>query len=686
MHMNRILRALSAAAALFLSFGTPARADEGMWMVNALSRALVSNMEERGLELQAGEIYNAGAVSLSSAIVSLDFGCTGSMVSERGLLITNHHCAYGDVHALSTAEHNYLEDGFTAATDADEIYIPGKKAYFLQSVIDVTDEVNTYIEEQKAAGQPFGFRRVSSALERRWSTESGLEASLSSMWAGSRYYMALYKVFTDIRLVAAPPVSIAAFGGDVDNWEWPQHKCDFALYRIYAGPDGEPAVHSGDNIPWEPDRILPVSTAGYTPGSFTMILGYPGRTDRYASSAKVRYETAVSLPINTEARGAQMEIIKKWMDADPAIRLKYSDRFFSLSNVQELQSGQLQCCKRFKVAEQKHRSERSCLKGRENRALLHSLDSCYTAIRNAEKNLIWFRETMIRGSRLSLIATRLKNHAKDFSYDEEYGVLDLRVEKELMRYNLEAFYENVDSVMWGPYQTEVRERFSERDGGACDYTSMLEYLWTDDWITPDDRLFRFLTETTVRDYNSALDKVQGRHSISDLGRQYTRALYSYRLGKGIPQYPDANSTMRLTYGTVGSFVRDGKEVPWQTFPSEILAKEDTTRYDFTLKDGWRAILPQCGEPVNFLTDNDITGGNSGSPVLNSKGELIGLAFDGNKESLASDVAWTEGWNKCVCVDIRFVLWTLHNYMGMDRILDEMLAESTKIGTFAISNE
>lgn len=663
------MRKILLLTALILS-SSAAFADEGMWMVNAISRALVQNMQKEGCKLDAKDIYDAGNVALSDAIVSLDFGCTGSMISEKGLLITNHHCAYADVHALSTPEHNYLEDGFSANYMNEEIYIPGKSAYFLQKVIDVTEEVNSLIEEEKAAGKPAGMRRISFLMEKRYNTQTGLEASLSSMWSGEKYYMALYKVYTDIRLVAAPPVSVAAFGGDIDNWEWPQHKCDFALYRIYAAPDGSPAPHSEANVPWHPEKVLTISTKGYQPGSFAMIMGYPGKTDRYSSSAKVNYNQNLYYPILTEVRGEQMKIMMKWMNADPAIRLKYADRYFSLSNVQECQEGEMQCCKRFKAIKAKKCEERRFLKGRDNKQTINTLCYKYKAAANAQRNSVWFRETLVRGTRLSILASRIRNNAKGLDLEAEYSTLDMRLEHELFDYNVKCFYEHVDSACWGNYQRDVREMF--RKDGVIDYDALCAYLWTDDYMTKDDNIYKFLNDITVRDFNTALDLAQGTPDISTVSKDYTRAMYEAKEAAGVLQYPDANSTMRLTYGTIGAFKRDGVMVPWQTFSKEILAKEIPGNYDFTLKDEWRGMLQDSAAiPVNFLTDNDITGGNSGSPVLNGNGEIIGLAFDGNKESLASNVYWTDGWCKTVSVDIRFVLWTIENYLKLDNIMKEI---------------
>lgn len=690
MNNSRILKTSIAAFILLFSVSTLAMADEGMWMVNAINRALEMQMQGKGLKMNAREIYNADSVSLTDAIVSIDFMGTGSIISQQGLLITNHHVAYEDVHNLSTPEHNYLEDGFWARNASEEVYIPERHAIFLHKVLDVTDEVNALIDEYRSAGKPYGSRKLSYDMEKRYKSDE-YEASLNSMWAGSKYYMALYKVYSDVRLVAAPPVSIAAFGGDVDNWEWPQHKCDFAMYRVYMGKDGKPAAHSSENVPFRPEKWLPISTEGYAPGDYTMVLGFPGRTDRYSSSAKVSYQQFLSYPITNALRAQQMKIISGWMDKDPQIRLKYANTFFGLSNVAENNEGLVECCGRFGVIDLKKEVEkRELLDKEENAGIINALDETYKTIASAEKNLIYFRESLIRGSSLCLVAMRIHNTKKGAPIiDELYSSMDMRVEKDRFNFAMQTFYKNVDSSMWAPFQKEVYNKFSTAD--SVRYADMLEYLWTDERMTKEDNIYKFLTDANVGMYNKVVDRKQSEcikkcackkncvdfkniNSVQELGRLYTRALYKSRLERGVVQYPDANSTLRLTYGTVGSFPRDGKQTPWQTFSNEILSKEDVTKHDFTLNDKWRSLLQSLDGrkiPVNFITDNDITGGNSGSPVLNGKGEIIGLAFDGNKESLAGDVYWVPGFTKCICVDIRFVLWTLKEYAGMDYLFNEM---------------
>ena len=654
-----------------------ARADEGMWLVQCLDRALEKNMQARGLKLGAREIYNEEAGGLADAIVSLGFYCSGSMISEDGLMITNHHCAYSDVAALSTPEHNYLEEGFWAHSRADEIPIPELNFYFLRKVLDVTDEVKALKEELTAQGKPAGSRRISSIMETKYQKEYGMEAGLASMWAGTKYYLCLYDVYSDVRLVGAPPVTVAAFGGDEDNWEWPQHKADFALYRIYK--DGEP-LH--------PRRHLTISRKGYKEGDFAMVIGYPGATQRYASAAEIQQKIYVERPAENRLRRGQMEITRKWMDADPAIRMKYSNHFFSLSNVGELYEGEEACVHRFDVVSRRRVFEEGFRAfSSDNARILDQLDAEYASISAIEQQKVYYRETLVRSCMAARTLMRMGSAQKDLVQQRKIlaqglAELDARLEKEMLAFSVKEFLSNMDPKYFKPIHKELLERFGK------DYDAMAAWLWDNSCLAqaglkPDaevaaafkggideDPLYRYIRELSIADLNNAEKHVV--ESLPLLKQEYTRAMYKYRQALGQVQYPDANSTMRLSYGRVLPLrPRDGVYVHWQSTARGLREKYDPLKYDFCYPTNWKYLLPPPDFPVNFLTDNDITGGNSGSPVLNARGELIGLAFDGNKESLASNYESVPGYNMCVCVDIRYVLWVIQYLGRQDYILQEI---------------
>lgn len=719
--MKRMYLAALTLAGVLLGQAT-AFADEGMWLIQDINAALEKKMQERGLKLSAGEIYNADApgAAVSDAIVSLGFYCTGSIISDQGLLITNHHCAYSDVFALSTPEHNYLEEGYWAVRSDQELPIPDKQVFFLKRVLDITGEVKNLRDDLAKKGLPCGMRRVSHILESKYKKDTGKEAYLNSMWAGEKYYMALYDVYEDLRLVAAPPVSVAAFGGDTDNWEWPQHKCDFAMYRVYMSPDGKPAKYSSDNVPLKPLRKLDISLDGYKPGDYTMILGYPGRTNRYASSLETDYQERVTLPIANELRRNQMEIMRRWMDADPAVWLKYSDTFFGLSNIGEMQEGEAACLKRFGVKAIKESEEKDLQAwieadpARKARwgSLMSDLQKMYDETEAVERNKAYFRETFFRGTIIGRTIMRMNSARGKFKPMKKFlmrGVseTDPRVERDLLEYSVSQYFTNIDTSLFGPYQRELSAKF------GTDFKAMTDYIWEGTMVASrekaeafndpaqfkDDRLKKLLLDVSILDFNKTDDDMNLRNRILALNKEYTQALYEMRNDKGIAQYPDANSTMRITYGTVGPIEpHDGVWCSWQTSTNGIIEKYDAENRDFKPSDAfmsmlesrdwgrWAVKMPSSGKkavpvpvgsapagtmPADFLTDNDITGGNSGSPVLNAEGKVIGLAFDGNKESLASDLYAVPGYNKCVCVDIRYILWTLDKYAGMSRIIEEL---------------
>lgn len=701
-------------------------ADEGMWLVNLLDKQLYTNMKAKGLKLKANEIYNEQGGALSDAIVALDGGmCSGSVISASGLMITNHHCAYGDIHALSTPAKNYLEDGFWAMNSNDEIPIKGKSVTFLRKVLDVTAEVNIVVDSLDKIGRrgTFFMRKISGILENRYKNQP-YEVSLNSMWRGSKYYLYFYETFNDVRLVGAPPVSIGAFGGETDNWGWPQHKGDFAIYRIYTNRDGKPSEYSTDNIPLVAKKYLNISSKGVKKDDFTMVLGYPGSTNRYTSSFELKEKFETLNPVISGVRRAKLEVWEKYMDKNPLIRLKYSDKYFSVSNYTDYAKWENKCISRFKIIDELQNREKELQEWinstPENTAkygkVLENLKKGYEAKAEITKITEYFRESLIRGSEFlnvgqrlnSFASTMLKANKHDFSLEDEkvndfvtnildkiYVTSDVSTDRELLK------------VMMAYFLKEVPRKFYDAD--FAKFSDSLEnnpekiadYIFDNSIVTDSLRMRNFfnskhsISELTkdpilsvvktmkIQPYNSYEDELL-KKIVVDLSKErglFVKALYEMKNSKNIVQYPDANSTMRLTYGTVGPIEpADAIYYHFQSSSAGINEKFNPKDYEFSLTTKMQDLLTKgdwgkWGENgklyINFLSDNDITGGNSGSAVVNAKGELIGLAFDGNRESMAGDAYFNNGYNKMVSVDIRYVLWVIDKYAGASKLLNEI---------------
>lgn len=721
--LKKLTIALVALTILFPSFS---RADEGMWLVNMFEKSIYPQMVKKGLKLTSKEIYNEeNDAALSNAIVSLDFGCTGSMISDKGLMITNHHCAYGDIHALSTPEKNYLEDGFWAMNQSEEKPIPGKNVLFLRKVIDVTDEVKADVAElQKQGFKGAIMRRVYKHIEMRYKEKNNLEAMCASMWSSTKFYMFLYEVYSDVRLVGAPPVSIGAFGGETDNWGWPQHKGDFAIYRVYADKDGKPAKYSAENKPLMPKRVLNISTKGVKENDYSMILGYPGKINRYVSSFEVKEKQEILNPIVVEIRRAKLDVWKKHMDANPTVRLKYSDKYFGISNYTDYAKWENKCFIRYDVISIREQEERELAKWIESDSkakekygdLLSKLEKGFAARAELIQQKAYFRESFVSISEVVQSAKRFGNVTRDMEkggiekistndqmFKTEYAaiqrslydVYDLATDRDLFRQQLAFFIKYVKPEYYGGALAKWVKEYNGDAGRIADY------IYDNSIFTQKEKLYKYfetprskeeilsdpailLAEScSIQTFNELTNKINTQLGFDTeaLTSQYTRALYQMRESKGLPQYPDANSTMRITYGTVGGIQpADGITYGYRTTIKGYLEKKDQTNYEFNVKPKLEAMIKakdwgRWGENgqlyVNFLTNNDITGGNSGSPVINGKGELIGLAFDGNRESMSGDAYFHPEYFKTVCVDIRFVLWVVDKYAGAGYLINEM---------------
>lgn len=721
-----MLKKSIATIALLTIVAFKTYADEGMWLVNLLDKQLYAQMKAKGLKLSANEIYNDKGGAISDAIVAIDGGsCSGSIISAEGLMITNHHCAYGDVHKLSTKDKNYLEDGFWAMTRDQEVPIKGKQVTFLRRVIDVTDETNRVIDSLDKAGPRglFFMNKVSGVFEKRYSNQP-YEVALMSMWRGSKYYLYFYETYKDIRLVGAPPVSIGAFGGETDNWGWPQHKGDFAMYRVYANKEGKPAEYSKDNVPLKAAKYLTVSSKGVNKDDFTMVLGYPGSTNRYTSSFELKEKYEILNPVISGIRRAKLEVWKKYMDASPAVRLKYADKYFGISNYTDYAKWENICIGRYKIIseiEKREKELQAWIAANPERVakygkVIENLKNGYASKAEITRIKENFRESMVRGAEFVAIASRMNSMASSlkkggktkFSMEDksvaeyvnkfaakQYEESDIKADRELFKVMLGYYLKNVPSSF---YDKEFKKM---AEGLGNDPIKIADYVYDNSIITDSLRLRNFFnSERTIEElladpvitvvkttgiipYNKVEDRILDSLKVS-LGKEktlYTKALYEMYKEKGKAISPDANSTMRVTFGEVGPIEpADGIYYHYQTTTKGIEEKYDPKNYEFNLKPEMQKKLEtsdwgRWGKNgklyVNFLADMDITGGNSGSAVLNGSGELIGLAFDGNRESMSGDVFFKEGYCKSVCVDIRYVMWVIEKYAGASNIIKEL---------------
>lgn len=726
--------------ALLLVCG-PASADEGMWLVNRLGE-IYPRMRAEGLKLRPEALYDESAPALADAVVAVDGGMgSGSMISRQGLMITNHHVAYGDICALSTPECNYLEEGFWARTREEEIPVKGKTVSFLRRVVDVTDEAEALRERMKAEGRwgMMGMRRLYADIEKRHAAGTDCEVSCASMWGGKRYLLFYYDVYRDVRLVGVPPVRIGAFGGDYDNWGWPQHKGDFALYRVYADSAGRPTTYAPGNVPLEPRRVLTVATGGVRDGDFMMALGFPGRTNRYASSFAIAEKQHVKNPVVVRNRRERMDILRRRMERDPQVRMTYSDAFFSLSNYADYARWETRCLQRFDVAGIR-RSEETRMQAwidsdsarkAEYGSLLADLERGYAARSGAERSLNYFRETWLGPGEALLTANRVasflgkldRTHRDSLRHRDKdaQGVLngsgrlcrnyDPATDREIFVRMTERFTDSVPRELWGPALRKMydaaggdagrmaREAF---DASFCSTAERYDAYFAQDRSVEEirrDPLVALAESVRVQRFTEGVAKAEqsvctcgrrgdgkrGGHGSGDCVRRnetdYASLLYDFRAAQGVPQYPNANSTMRLSYGTVRPLSSsDGVHYDSRSTIAGYSEKYNPDQYEYRVDDRMRSLIAvrdwgRWGESgtmyVNFLTDNDITGGNSGSPVLDARGRLVGLAFDGNRESMAGDVWFHPDLARTVCVDIRYVMWVIERYAGAGWLLEEM---------------
>ena len=706
--MKRILTLLTA-----LGLTLSAYADEGMWLLPLLKKMNGNALREAGCRLSAGDIYNVNHASLKDAIVHFGGGCTGEVISREGLVVTNHHCGYSHIQALSTDEHNYLMDGYWAMTRKDELPAPGLTVTFLQSMTDVTDLLEKAEKKiRKTVSDP---ARVDSlmTIERQILRDKalmdypGCKASFTDFYSGNVTYLIITKTYTDIRFVGAPPASVGKFGGETDNWMWPRHTGDFSMFRIYAGRDGEPADYSPANRPLQTKGHLKISVGGVSKDDFTMILGYPGRTQRFQTAAQLRQMLATQR-IAIDARTVRQDIMWEAMCADPSVQLKYANKYASSANGWKKWQGEELAFANLDIIGREERKEaaftewvnRKSSRREAYGGALQQISDAVAASAEAEEAVTLLSEAPYRielvglAGRLTRTAARMGKDPKILEsiqplYRDYVPELDRREAVALLTF----FRDRADST---DYLKGLGEGFE--DFAALDIPAYVDTLFERSAFTSYDRIAALVeavewekvgADPAILLFNAVMTEVMERYPaaqeadarIAKGSKAFTAGLLEWE--KGQPSYPDANSTMRLTYGHVLPYSPQDA-VLYKHFSTVrgILEKEDPSNPEFIVPDRLRTLILEkdFGRYADrsdglvhtcFLTNNDITGGNSGSPVLNEYGELVGLAFDGNWESMSSDVMFEPELQRCICVDIRYVLFLVEKLGGARHIIREL---------------
>lgn len=699
-----------------LLFSWRAKADEGMWMLPLIEKLNIGKMTEMGLRLTAEDIYSLNQTSVKDAIVSIP-GCTGEIVSSQGLLMTNHHCGYGSIQSHSTVEHDYLTDGFWAMTKEEELPCSGMYANFLVRIEDVTKQVMAEIKEDMSESErTSAINEARRKIEKNATSGNNYRVSVSSFFGGNYYYLLVYERYNDVRLVGAPPSSIGKYGNDTDNWEWPRHTGDFSIFRVYSGPDGKPASYSEDNIPLKAKNWLRVSLQERNTGDFTMTFGYPGRTQRYYTSYEVNELMTITNPNRVKIRGIKQDIWKNDMLEDRKINIQYASKYSSSSNYWKYSIGMNTQLERLDVIAEKQSIEEqfnSWIGSDEAKREKYgqAVDLIKRAVEGRAEylNAQQYLSECIQGFELlgfnsfgSLLLTVLKSDDEKYvaqtisrtlgTLGEIYKDYSPSTDRKSAKAMLRLYRDDVPEKFHPDFYAKIVDRKYKGD-----IDKFIDDIFDKSLFANEDKLRTFLGKPSVKtlendpvaeiaaSINKMIDFVSSEISRFDEDINKGRRLWIAALMEMSPEktfYPDANSTMRLSYGSVQDYdPRDAVTYKHYTTIEGVLEKYKPGDYEFDLperfidlaqrKEFGRYASSEGYMPVCFLTTNDITGGNSGSPVLNGKGELIGLAFDGNWEAMSGDVAYEPTVQRTIAVDIRYVLWIIDIYSGAGHLIDEM---------------
>lgn len=711
--MRKLFLSLFLSLTLFINF--LAKADEGMWLPLLINKNF-AEMQRLGLKLTAEDIYRVNNSSLKDAILNFGNFCTGEVISKDGLVLTNHHCGFEAIQSQSSVQNNLLANGFWAMNREQELPSPGLTVAFLVRMEDVTEKILSKIDpNSKEKDQTI--EDLSAEISKTATEGTHYNAEVKSFFEGNTYYLFVYETYKDVRMVGAPPSAIGKFGGDTDNWMWPRHTGDFSLFRIYSGPDGKPAEYSKNNIPLKPKHFLPISLKGVKEGDFAMVMGYPGGTERYLPSEGVRLAYEQTNPARVKLRGKRLEIMKEDMDKDEKVKIGYAAKYAQISNYHKYFIGQNQGIKRLDVIGKKKAKEEEFQKwvnsdperSKKYGNILSQFNQLYKD--NAVVNLpyiyleegVFGIEILEQSYKAAELYGALKSGAGPEELkaaiaelqqqsDEFYKNYNAPTDKKILAALLKMYYQDIKPSMHPSVFKTIEKKYKG------DFNKFAEFVFKTSVFSSQEKMNAFLKNPTVKvlekdpafttmssiigDFRSmiapSLRKVYGQ--LEETNNLYMQAILQ-KDGATKNLYPDANFTMRLTYGSVKSyFPKDAVHYDYLTRLEGVMEKEDPSNEEFIVPEKLKTLYAQkdfgkYGEngslPVCFITNNDITGGNSGSPVINGDGHLIGTAFDGNWEAMSGDIIFEPELQRCISTDIRYVLFVIDKYAGAGYLLKEM---------------
>ena len=708
---------LSIFVILALFSAPQVKADEGMWLLPLIEKLNIGTMTDMGLKLTAEDIYSLNHASIKDAIVIFGGGCTAEIVSPNGLLLTNHHCGYGQIQRHSTVEHDYLNNGFWAMSNAEELPNPGLSVTFLVRIEDVTERVlgKTTIDMTEADRRA-AVMAESSVITAAAQEGNNYNARVSAFYSGNQYFLLVYEVYSDVRLVGTPPNSIGKFGHDSDNWTWPRHTGDFSVFRVYMSPDGKPAQYSKDNVPLKPKHYLPVSIKNLQKDDFAMVIGYPGGTTRYMTSYEVDETMNITNANRIKIRGVRQEIWMADMMADPKVNIQYASKYSGGSNYWKFSIGQNAGLIRLRTAEKKAAFEAGFMKWvKADPIRIEKYGKALPLIENAVKSRAGKFNAQQYISEIFRSSTEMVNFAGQMTMLEEvlagkdkakidgmisrlkrsvdgfYGNYNYPTDLKTTKATIKLYKADIDPMYWPDFYSIIDTKFK----GNVD--AYVDDMFAKSIFISAEKLGAFLTAPNLKVLTKDPAYIMAK-SVNTVSSKLMKDLAEYNadLSKGqrtymagvmqyVPdktEYPDANSTMRLSYGKVLDYYPyDAVHYNWYTTLDGVVQKYKEGDYEFDLpqrlidlnnkKEYGRYASADGYMPVCFISDTDITGGNSGSPVINGNGELIGLAFDGNWEAMTGNIAFEPDLQRCIAVDIRYVLWVMDIYSGAGYLLEEM---------------